>query len=66
MAWGSQLLYLRTGLTAHQSRRSVGEGAAIPPASLSTSAEILGKGHSLMLFDHVLSKPQRWENWVKV
>lgn len=24
------------------------------------------KGHSLMLFDHVLSKSQRWENWVKV
>lgn len=42
VAWGSQLLYLRTGLTAHQSQRSVGERAAIPPASLSTSAEILG------------------------
>lgn len=71
MAWGSQLLYLRTGLTAHQSQRSVGEGAAIPPASLSTSAEIFGvegwgKGHSLMLFYHVLSKLQRWENWIKV
>lgn len=25
-----------------------------------------GKGHSLMLFDHVLSKPQRREKWVKV